>query len=175
MQAIGPQDFVPRMNFVQWFLHQTVDDAAFPTQVLFSDEACFMHGGYYNSRNSHIWDNTNPHAIAVRNHQQRFSVNIWAGIVGTHLLGPVILPGRLTGAAYLQFLQTTLPVLLESVPLAMRRNLWFQHDGAPAHFSVDTRAQLTIDYGDQWIGRGGPVAWPVRLPDLMPLFSLGAC
>ena len=83
-------------------------------------------------------------------------------------MGPVILPGTLTGAAYLQFLQTTLPDLLDSVPLAVRRNLWFQHGGAPAHFSVDARAQLIIDYGDQWIGRGGPVAWPARSPHLTP-------
>ena len=48
VQAIGPQDFVPRLNFVQWFLHQTVDDADFPTQVLFTDESYFMRDGYYN-------------------------------------------------------------------------------------------------------------------------------
>lgn len=152
VQALGPEDYVPRMNFVQWFLHQSVNDASFPTQVLFSDEAYFMRDGYYNSRNSHIWDYMNPHAIAVRNHQRRFSVNIWAGIVGTHLLGPVIQPERLTGAAYLQFLQTTLPDLLDSVPLAVRINLWFQHDGAPTHFSVDATAQPTVYYGDRWIG-----------------------
>ena len=115
--------------------------------MLFTDDAYFTHDRYFNSRNSHIWDYENPHAIAVRNHQQRFAVNMWAGIVGIHLLGPVILPARLTGAAYLQFLQTALPDLLDNVPLAVRSNLWFQHDGAPAHFSIDARAQLTVDFG----------------------------
>ena len=68
VQAIGPQDFVPRMNFIQRSLHQTFNDAAFPTQVLLSDEVSFMRDGYYNRRYSHIWDYTNAHAIAVRNH-----------------------------------------------------------------------------------------------------------
>lgn len=68
-------------------------------------------------------------------------------IIGSHLLGPVILPPRLNGAAYLQFLQNTLPELIDDVPLAVRRNMWFQHDGAPPHFSIDVRAHLTATFG----------------------------
>ncbi|KAJ4451897.1 hypothetical protein ANN_03375 [Periplaneta americana] len=75
---------------------------------------------------------------------------------------------RLTGA--------TLPDLLDSVLLTVRRNLWFQHDGVPVHFSVDARAQLTVDYGEHWIRRKGPVAWPARSPDLTFLdFFLWEC
>ncbi|KAJ4451896.1 hypothetical protein ANN_03374 [Periplaneta americana] len=75
---------------------------------------------------------------------------------------------QLTGA--------TLPDLLDSVLLAVRRNLWFQHDGVPVHFSVDARAQLTVDYGEHWIRRKGPVAWPARSPDLTFLdFFLWEC
>lgn len=31
------------------------------------------------------------------------------------------------------------------------------------------REYLNSEYGNRWIGRGGPVAWPARSPDLTPL------
>ncbi|GBN90374.1 hypothetical protein AVEN_197162-1 [Araneus ventricosus] len=48
----------------------------------------------------------------------------------------------------------------------MRSSMWFQHDGAPAHYSIDVRLHLNATYGQQWIRRGGPVLWPARSPDL---------
>ncbi|GFT45409.1 uncharacterized protein TNCV_348881 [Trichonephila clavipes] len=44
----------------------------------------------------------------------RFLVNVWAGILGDHLIGPYILPDRLTGPRYLIFLEQVLPELLDS-------------------------------------------------------------
>jgi hypothetical protein len=57
---------------------------------------------------------------------------------------------------------TELPDLLEIVPLAYRRNDWFQHDGAPPHFSRNVREMLDNQYPQRWIGRGGPHHWPAR-------------
>ena len=48
----------------------------------------------------------------------------------------------------------------------MRSSIWFQHDGASAHFRTDVRLYLNVTHGQQWIGRGGPVLWPARSPDL---------
>jgi hypothetical protein len=47
----------------------------------------------------------------------------------------------------------------------------FQHDGAPVHYTRTTQAQQVLDrrYPDSWIGRGGPINWPARSPDLTPL------
>ncbi|EFN79901.1 hypothetical protein EAI_14953, partial [Harpegnathos saltator] len=42
----------------------------------------------------------------------------------------------------------------------------FMHDGAPAHFSRIAREYLNNNYINRWIGRGGPIAWPARSPDL---------
>ncbi|GBM80445.1 hypothetical protein AVEN_83032-1 [Araneus ventricosus] len=47
--------------------------------------------------------------------------------------------------------------------------MWFQHDGEPAHFSIDVRNYLNATFGERWIGLGGPVAWPSRFPDLSSL------
>ena len=43
------------------------------------------------------------------------------------------------------------------------------HDGAPPHFSRVARQFLNQHFADKWIGRGGPIAWPARSPDLNPL------
>lgn len=98
--------------------------------------------------------------------QHRFSVNVWAGIVGQHLIGPYFFEGILTGAVYLRFLQTELETLLENVPLNIIRRLWYMHDGAPPHYSNDVRRYLDNVFRNKWIGRGGPVGWPPRSPDL---------
>ncbi|CAH1380821.1 unnamed protein product, partial [Tenebrio molitor] len=75
--------------------------------------------------------------------------------------GPFEFPTRLTGTRYAQFIGTELPDLLEIVPLAYRINDWFQHDGAPPHFSRKVREILDNQYPQSWIGRGGPHHWPV--------------
>jgi hypothetical protein len=71
-----------------------------------------------------------------------------------------VLPARLTGENYLNFLNVDLPGLLEEIALEIRRAMWFTHDGTSAHFT------LNVSYGPQWIGRGGPTACPPRSPDL---------
>jgi hypothetical protein len=69
---------------------------------------------------------------------------VWAGIVGDWLVGPLVLPHRLTGNHYRDFLLYDLPKLLEDVPLAVRARTWHTHDGAPAHFTRAVRDVLNI-------------------------------
>ncbi|GBM38656.1 hypothetical protein AVEN_163226-1 [Araneus ventricosus] len=94
-----------------------------------TDESTFTWEGMLNSHNFHVWSEENPHATRTRAAQERFSVNVWAGIVRDHLVGPYLLPELLTGANYLIFLQQVLPQLLDDahVPAAM----WFQYDATP--------------------------------------------
>jgi hypothetical protein len=91
------------------------------------------------------------------------------GILGLHLLGPVVLPNRLTGAVYHLLLVNDLPVLLEHVPLHQRQHTGFMHYGAPPHFLRIVGQHLNQTFGEQWIGRWGPVNWSARSPDLNPL------
>ena len=169
VQGLEPSDYQARVNFSTWFLQQMAVDPDFCAHVLFTDECTFSREGIFNIHNYHVWSNDNPYTIRPRSFQQRFSVNIWAGIVHDYLIGPYLLPTRLDGDSYLVFLQEVLPGLLNDVPPPIRRRMWFQHDGAPAHFSVDVRNALNMMYPGRWIGRGGPVAWPPRSPDLSPL------
>ncbi|XP_066585439.1 uncharacterized protein [Prorops nasuta] len=84
-------------------------------------------------------------------------------------IGPVFFPPKLDGEKYVEFLQEQLTLLLEDVPLLVRKNMIFQHDGAPAHFHRNTRTTLDAQFPDRWMGRGGPITWPARSPDLTPL------
>jgi len=59
-----------------------------------------------------------------------------------------------------------LPAYLENVPLAVRLNLWYQQDGALAHNARIVRMFLNQRFPNRWIGRGRPVLWPPRSPDL---------
>jgi len=169
VQGLTAADYHPRVQFCQWLLHQIAAQPNFLRYVLWTDEASFTRDGIFNSGNSHVWDEENPHAIFPTRHQQRWSVNVWAGIVDDYLIGPYLLPERLTGPIYRRFLEEVLPELLENVPLNVRHQMWFQHDGAPTHFAVQVREDLAQRFGHRWIARGGAVSWPPRSPDLTPL------
>jgi hypothetical protein len=43
-----------------------------------------------------------------------------------------------------------------------------QQDGAPDHFGGTDF--LSRHFPERWIGRGGPVAWPARSPDLTLMY-----
>lgn len=166
VQELLPRDFGPRKEFCQWFLRKLRHDRHFSRIVLFTDEASFTRKGIINFHNIHTWADENPNLLRIANSQYQFSVNIWAGIIDDEIIGPVVLPNRLNHESYLNFISNDLP---ELIPLHVRDRMWFQHDGAPPHFAADVRAYLSETYGARWIGRGGPVRWPPRSPDINPL------
>jgi len=84
-------------------------------------------------------------------------------------MGPYIFPQYLTAGNYASFLQNELPALLENVPLQTRRQMYYQHDGAPPHFSQDVRQYLNHKFPNRWLDRGGAQNWPPHSPYLDPL------
>lgn len=131
VQALLQTDYPARVTFCQWFLEQCVGNPDFSGCIFFTDEAQFTRDGIINFHNQHVWADDNPHAVVPSRSQQRFSLNIWAGILGDTLVGPHVLPNRLTGEAYHRFLETMMPDVMDDIPLATRRRLHFMHDGAP--------------------------------------------
>lgn len=47
--------------------------------------------------------------------------------------------------------------------------MYYQHDGAPPHATLNVRHHLNVTFRNRWIGRYGHVLWPPRSPDLTPL------
>ncbi len=104
VQALKPADYPFRLNFCKWVMQQcALQLDYFISHVLFTDESTFSCEGIFNAHNSHVWATDNPHATRPRAYQQRFCVNVWAGIVNDFLIGPYLLPTRLNGESYLIF------------------------------------------------------------------------
>lgn len=172
LQLVAAQrqgDAAQRITFCNWFQNHQQDVARW---IIYTDECIFKEDGPWNSRNEHYWSQNNPHMVRHRA-RNRFSLHVWAGLLNDKLLGPVVLPNPMTAELYLNFLQNDLPVLIqnaiEDIPLADRRDLWYQLDGSGPHFGSIVRDHLNNMFPNRWIGRGGPVAWPARSPDLTPL------
>jgi hypothetical protein len=100
----------------------------------------------FNAYDSHLWARNNRRAIHECGCQVHFSVSDWAVIVGDVIIGPYLLPDRLSAQRCRDFLDTVLPGLLEVVPLAVRKSLWFQHDRAPVHYEKDVRQWLNATF-----------------------------
>lgn len=165
-------DFDRRVEFCRFMLHTDVDDPNYLKRILWTDESKFTKEGILNLHNLHHWTNKteNPRVKRQKSFQRRFSVNVWAGVIGNQVVGPHYLPDNLNGDNYLEFLQNDLPELVSEVPV-FNENVpkVFQHDGCPAHWRLTVREYLDDVFPNAWIGRDGPIAWPARSPDLTPL------
>jgi hypothetical protein len=104
------------------------------TIVLFSDESCFTRKGITNIHKDHVRSDDNTHEIRSHHQQSQSSINLWVGILGEYLMRPYILPGRVRGHDYFNFLLTHLSGLLEDVSVNTHLYVQFQHGGALPHY-----------------------------------------
>jgi hypothetical protein len=56
----------------------------------------FTRQGVFNVHNIHFCTRDNPHAFREHEYEVRFSVSVVAGIAGNIVVGPCLLPDRLT-------------------------------------------------------------------------------
>lgn len=173
VQNLLQQDYLARQRFAQWLQDKLRDNDNFLSKILFTDEATFTRRGVFNWKNNHLWNSENPRAVRERHFQHEFKINVWCGVICGFFIGPFELPSNLNGDSYLNFLEDQLYQLLDDLPLAVRYNMWFMHDGAPPHYSCHVRQYLHEHFPQRWIGRGSEFPWPPRSPDLNPLdFSI---
>lgn len=169
-QCLEPRDLQNRLSFANWILIQQEQDDDFLSKVLWSDEASFSRNCQVNVHNAHYWSERNPCWLRRSRHQYQWSFNVWCGIYGSTIVGPLFFDNTLTGKRYVsEILKGPVEDFCNDVPLAQLGPMWFQHDGAPAHSCEQARAWLDSTFPGQWIGRNGPVLWPARSPDLNPL------
>jgi len=57
-------------------------DSDFLKKILWTDESTFNQEGITNFHNLHHYARENPHAKMQKKHQVRFSLNVWAGVIG---------------------------------------------------------------------------------------------
>lgn len=168
MNKIFVRDYDVRLSFALWMMEKVGDNANFIRYLMVTDECIFHTNGITSTQFTRIWSTSNPHWRLEKNNQYRNSVMVWCGIFNRKLIGPYFFDGCVNGQKYLQFLQTYLTENLENIELEDRRNMWFQHDGAPPHYMAAVKNWLNENFQNKWIGRGGPVPWPPRSPDCSP-------
>ena len=166
---LSTQDFHLRKEFCIWIQNKIRRSRSFLKNVLFSDEAIFRSNGNVNRHNLHYWSQDNPRWSRNVDNQHRWSLNVWCGLIDNCVIGPYFFEEKLTGKIYADFLMYELPLLVENVSERTLLRMWFQQDGAPPHYANISRNVANQLFGDKWIGRGGPIAWPPRSPDLTPL------
>lgn len=113
-----------------------------------------------------LWSNENPNWIVGSKDQSSEKVMVWLGIIDAKLIGPFFFEDNVNGNNYLTMLNGLVIPKLEQLGLI---DCYFQQDGAPPHFSRNVKNYLNERFPNKWIGRGGPVEWAPRSPDLTVL------
>ncbi|EZA54309.1 hypothetical protein X777_06139 [Ooceraea biroi] len=113
-QALNNNDFYQRLAFCNWIRQQPPD---FHHKILFCDECTFKSVGSVNTWNCRHWSQVNPHWLREIDHQHVGKINVWCGIIGNRIIGPIFFQETLNADRYSALIETDLPVLLETLPL----------------------------------------------------------
>lgn len=167
--SLLPGDRPRRRTFCEWFTRKCDEDEHFSSKILWSDETYISNNGVFNRRNQHYWSTHNQFRIRPLRHQNRFGFNVWCGIMGRNIVGPIFYEGTLTSERYFQILTNDLEDLLDNIPLAEVNNIWYQQDGAPSHNSHNVMNYLLQRFNNKVVATNSAVRWPARSPDLTPL------
>lgn len=172
--ALNEDDPDRRLQFCETMDRLIIANPTTVNNICFSDESTFYVNGLVNRHNCRYWDNSNPHVHREHHTQYPQKVNVWAGLFGNHVIGPLFIDGNLNGESYLHMLQNNIHPLIENTIRTNggefnREEVRFQQDGAPPHYDVNVRGYLNVHFREKWIGRRGAIEWPARSPDLNPL------
>lgn len=166
VQELEHGDFERRLRFCDIMMGKLNQNPNFCRSILFTDEATFSLHGFVNKQTYRYWSQLNPHWIMEGRTQRPQKVNVWAGILDGHIIGPFFIDGNLTSEKYLNLLREGIvPAVAAERPIS---EVWFQQDGAPSHYGVSVRQYLDEIFQERWIGRRGSIEWPARSPDLAP-------
>lgn len=86
VQSLKERDPAQRLVFCQEFIECAENHPTYVDRIVWTDESIFTREGIFNQHNSHIWSHENPCAIHEKSFQDRFSINIWAAMVGDNLV-----------------------------------------------------------------------------------------
>ena len=144
-----------------------LEDNQIQQNLFFSDEAIFHLNGLVNRHNVRYWSDTNPH-VTIETVMKSPKLNVSCALSKNQLVGAYFFEDdTVNGNNYLSMFQKFF--FWEVRKLRKVRSIIFQQDGAPTHFSTDVRQYLDNHFSNRWIGRGDPIRWVLRSPDLTPL------
>lgn len=135
-----------RLQFCELFSEQLVTNPNLIYNICFSDECTFMLNGGVNTHNCRYWSDTNSHWYREAHTQYPQKLNVWVGILGDHIVGPLFINDNLNGASYLELLENNIDPLitdiLENDGNLLEDQITFQQDGASPHYAAKVRVFL---------------------------------
>jgi len=76
-----------RDAFCNWILGRA-NPGEFVKHLMMSDECSFSSEGHVNRHNMHYWSSENPHWMRGVQNQERWTINVWCGLLGNQVIGP---------------------------------------------------------------------------------------
>lgn len=80
------------------------------------------------------------------------------------IVDPIFIEGNLNSERYLELLQNE--VADKVVEIVGEDQVWYHHDGCPAHNISAVEDYLNFTFPNKWIERDGAILWPPRSADL---------
>lgn len=90
VQELIANDFDRRVEFCKIMMQKIEEHPEFINKIVFSDKTTFLLDGAVNRHNSRYWSDINPHWMRETNSQYPQKLNVWAGIVGTHIIRAIL-------------------------------------------------------------------------------------
>ncbi|GFU60068.1 putative DD41D transposase [Trichonephila clavipes] len=138
----------------------------FHKRILFSDEVHFLLNGYVNKQNCRIWSEANPQVyVETPLHLEKLTGALY-WLVESFFKNDEGHNVTVNGDRYRAMITNFFIPELNNHDV---QELWFQQDGATCHTARVTIDFLKDTFGDRLISRFGPVNWPPRSCDLIPL------
>ena len=88
VQSLHNGDHEKRMQFCTLMLSKDTQNENFLKNILWTDESMLNREGITNLHNLHYYSQENPHMVLEKKHQIRFSLNVWAGVIGKTYFRP---------------------------------------------------------------------------------------
>ena len=153
-----------RLKFSRDCSRKLRNNAGYLKRIVFSDECKFSLSGSVNNQNSRIWGSERPNKVyeTLRNSP---SIMVWCAPSESEITWLYFFENRnVTGSTYKRMLRY---FFVSQARKVLRRHD-FQQGGAPPYYSLEARQYLDRNMLGRWMGRGGPIDWPARSPDLTP-------
>ena len=197
VQVLSDQDFLARKAFARRMIDDVQRNVLKLTTLIVSDEMMISLNPHFNRQNDGRWQlKGQQDRVAQLVTRKAFakSIHMWVGlnwhtgIIGPFFIDEIDAPhlsnrdrgkssNSLTGAKYkLLIEESIMPEIYMKVPEhVVKREFWWQQDGAGPHVSAAPLALLRSIFGERILSRKTNYAWPARSPDLNPLdFSFWA-
>lgn len=97
VQELNEDDPDRLLQFCEFFTQQLIVNLNLLYNICFSDECTFMLNGEVSTHNCRYLSDTNSHWFWETHRQHPQKLNVWAGILGDHIVGPLFIDVNLNG------------------------------------------------------------------------------